>query len=60
MKKYEFTKCWDCKNSVCAGCSWAREFKPVEGWEAKKTFIPSNGEYAESYHVINCPKFIKG
>ena len=51
------TKCWHCKNCY-GGCSWSREFKPVNGWTAKKTFIPSNNEYAESYKVIECPEFI--
>jgi hypothetical protein len=54
--KETFTKCWTCRNA-CGGCSWSREFKPVKGWDAVKTYLPTNGEHAESYHVINCPEY---
>lgn len=49
--------CWTCKNCF-GGCAWSREFKPVNGWTAEKTYIPSNEEYAESYHIIKCPEYI--
>lgn len=52
------SKCWDCKNCY-GGCSWSREFKPVNGWEAIETNLPSNGAYATSYKVIECPEFIE-
>lgn len=54
----DFQPCWTCKNA-CGGCSWSRAFKPVKGWTAEKTFIPSNGDYAESYRIISCPEYIK-
>lgn len=52
------TKCWTCQNCF-GGCSWSRDFIPVDGWKAEKTFIPSNEQYAESYKVIECPKYRK-
>ena len=51
------TKCLTCRNCF-GGCSWSFEFIPVDGWKAIKTHIPSNGEYAESYKVIECPEYI--
>ena len=53
----KFQSCWTCKNA-CGRCEWSREFKPVPGWIAEKTFIESNGEYADSYKIIYCPKYI--
>ena len=50
--------CWTCKNA-CGGCSWSREFKPVEGWEAVPRSIKSNGIHAETYKIINCPEYVK-
>ena len=40
--------CGDCRRFM--GCSWEREFVPVEGWEATPTKI--------SYDVKRCPLFI--
>ena len=57
--KPKYTKCWTCKNA-CGGCSWSREFIPVDGWEAKKTFHPSNGKFAESYYIKSCPEYERG
>ena len=51
-----YTKCWTCKKA-CGGCCWSREFKPVPGWIAIPTHHPTNGEHAESYHVISCPEY---
>ncbi len=50
------TLCWECAKS-CGECSWAREFKPVEGWEAKPTTIKGEGYKYRSYRVISCPQF---
>ena len=49
--------CWGCANAVPdplrgTGCSWAKEFIPVEGWEAK--------EKGNSYNVWHCPEFKGG
>lgn len=62
------TLCWLCGN-YCGGCSWTRNFIPVEGWEAEEDVIkegkPSytkNGYVREirtikSYKVKKCPEF---
>ena len=52
----EFAPCWTCQNA-CGGCSWSKDFQPVKGWQAEKTFLPSNGEFAESYRIIECPQY---
>ncbi len=58
-RKYETTKCWECKNSYTNGCSWAKDFIPVKNWVAEETIL--NKKYSvKSYHVIKCPEFIKG
>ena len=49
--------CWNCKNCF-GGCSWSKDFAPVEGWKATETYIPMNGEHAQSYKVIECPQYI--
>ena len=38
---------------------------PVPGWVAKPTVINNNantghGRYTPSFHVIECPEFVKG
>ena len=48
--KEKYNRCWTCKNAF-GGCSWSREFLPVYGWDAEKTFHPNNGEFAESYYI---------
>lgn len=44
------------------GCSWEREFKPVDGWKArKKTYRPfgdTRNTQVETWEVIDCPLFI--
>ena len=51
------TLCWECKNATC-GCSWSREFRPVEGWVATKIKASSTHPY-ETYSVIECPNFVR-
>lgn len=62
------TICWDCEHSDKGEnsiCPWAREFKPVDGWEVKRTILNikySNSSKwqkkdAESYIVTKCPLF---
>lgn len=59
------TLCWYCANAVPnpktgKGCSWSREFKPVEGWIAEETEIITreDGERPiKSYIVYSCPCF---
>jgi len=54
------TKCWDCKKAV-GGCSWAREFIPVEGWKAVQTKLKLHNKLADegclSFIVLECPEF---
>lgn len=51
------TICWGCDNA-CGGCSWSREFKPVEGWTAtRRDLLMTNGT-KESYIVHECPEFV--
>ena len=47
------TLCWDCKNAMRGGCSWAdpEQQKPVDGWAAVKTSL--------GYIVHACPKFVR-
>ena len=58
-RKEQYNRCWTCKNAF-GGCSWSREFKPVDGWKAKKTFHLMNGEFAESYYIKSCPEYERG
>lgn len=65
MKKSSL--CWKCKKSV-GGCSWSREFKPVNGWKAERTIISNHSNRGnkyqrtkiESYIVSECPEFDGG
>lgn len=56
------TLCWKCQKAVL-GCSWARNYKPIPGWEAEKTKIRNNPYvpeiWIESYCVIKCPEYEK-
>lgn len=58
--------CWYCENAVPnprthKGCSWSRDFKPVDGWEAISVTIPTYGKIhdCESFCVISCPEFLQ-
>jgi hypothetical protein len=53
VTKYE-QLCWSCANA-CGGCSWARDFIPVKGWEAEKTIVPS--DKTETYEILLCPQY---
>ena len=58
-KKRKETLCWTCKNAVC-GCSWSKDFTPVEGWEAIPTKVRGNieiDEWLDSYLVVKCPRY---
>ncbi len=60
------TLCWNCINAVPSlkcGCSWSREFKPVQGWtaeEAEMRMGTYNEKTVTSYLVLKCPEFKKG
>lgn len=62
------TLCWTC-GRACGGpngCSWSREYKPVEGWDAERRDVAvwrgESGrqytEYSESYYVKGCPEYV--
>lgn len=61
---YKQTLCWSCAKATgrYGGCSWERNYTPVEGWTAEgrimKTLI--NGEYygIQSYNVVDCPLYL--
>jgi hypothetical protein len=64
-KKGGDTLCWDCaKATAGSNCPWANEFKPVEGWDAKKTerieMVYGKEKVIESYIVKKCPLFVEG
>lgn len=53
--------CQNCANAV-SGCSWARDFVPVEGWDAEPTVVhlaTEDGRIYEdpSFLVKHCPLF---
>lgn len=53
----EETLCWRCRLVGTGKCSWDRELKPVDGWEAEETKIWNSikRNYWKSYRVIKCP-----
>lgn len=61
------TICWGCKNAVPnkkdRGCSWSKNFEPVEGWDAERCDVNmqhGKKNYVESYIVKRCPLFMQG
>lgn len=49
--------CGDCLRFM--GCSWEREFKPVDGWKAEKTKLYiSKDVKIDTYKISYCPLFI--
>lgn len=61
---YTQTLCWSCANAVPdkygkRGCSWSRSFEPVKGWDADETRLYSD-KPTQSYHVRQCPEFVRG
>lgn len=51
--------CWDCAKS-CGGCSWSRDFIPVDGWKAAPTSKHNaNRVGTESYQIEYCPEYEK-
>lgn len=54
MKNKKPTLCWSCAKAGggnVSECPWAREFKPVDGWNA------IYNDELDSYAVISCPLF---
>ena len=54
----KYQPCWTCSNCY-GGCSWSREFKPVDNWIATENIIIENGEHTKTYKIIYCPEYIK-
>lgn len=55
------TLCWYCANATnSAKCCWAKDFTPVEGWDAIPRRIKFNDIITDSYIVITCPNFKEG
>ena len=58
------TICWDCNRAAGPHmCAWARDFKPVAGWRAKRTLLNmyiARGKMTRttSYMVSECPLFV--
>ena len=50
------TLCWDCENCI-GGCSWTKDFEPVEGWKAEPV---TNSDNSDTYLVSECPQFKPG
>ena len=54
------TVCWTCQNAL-RGCSWSRDFIPVEGWTATPHMLYANDENhggVQSYEVHDCPEYV--
>lgn len=61
INKFEnrYQLCFFCKNA-CGGCSWSRNFTPVEGWTAKMVIRKGiiHERYCKTYDIISCPEFV--
>ena len=56
------TICWHCRKATTSGCSWSKNFIPVDGWKAIKCLQrdKKGGRSIISYNVLYCPEFIRG
>ena len=53
----DFQPCWNCAKCF-GGCSWSRDFIPVDGWKATPTIKRNtNHPDVESYQIEYCPEF---
>lgn len=54
----ESSICWNCKKCY-GGCSWSKDFIPVENWEADFLTLSKGSAYQalETYIVKKCPEF---
>lgn len=48
--------CWTCRKA-CGGCSWSKEFKPVEGWDATENILADGT--LRGYEIRFCPEYEK-
>lgn len=55
------TLCWGCARAAGMDmCSWAEEYRPVEGWIAEKTKLSLGRDgNISSYFVEECPLYIR-
>lgn len=52
--------CCTCKNCY-GGCSWSRDFTPVDGWDAIPTIIKQQwGKQIGSFAIRDCPLYERG
>lgn len=54
------TLCWSCRVPGTGGCSWDKNFQPVEGWEAEPTKLrlwEKGGNGTDSFCVTACPLY---
>ena len=51
--------CCTCSKAY-GGCSWSRNFKPVEGWTANPTIITHGDRTMDSFEIIECPEWERG
>lgn len=56
------TLCFNCEKA-CGGCSWSKNFTPVDGWKAIPTKIlcgyklKKKPHIVDSFDVYECPEF---
>lgn len=68
QRQKRLSLCWECAHAVPDtrghGCSWSRDFEPVEGWTAKegRYFSQKDGKRVANvmYGVQACPLFERG
>lgn len=59
FNKYEQI-CWTCKKCI-GGCSWSRDFIPIEGWDAElDTHTRVDANDSITYKIYDCPQYEKG
>ncbi len=66
FEKEHESLCWCCENAR-GGCSWSKNFEPVQGWNAKPTKVcirkktlksgKKKRYYTDSFDVYDCPEF---
>lgn len=56
------SRCCSCVNACGeTACSWAKDFTPVEGWDAEPSVISPQYSYRQdSYLVYSCPLYKRG
>lgn len=49
--------CWKCAKAI-KGCSWSRDFEPVEGWTAQFVERFDGDRDISTYSITACPEFV--